>query len=122
MAILSFKDYLVWQKGHQMVLSVYEVSRWFPKEELYGITSQIRRAAISVCANIAEGYLKGNKEFRRYLDIALGSNQEVRYYLLLVKDLGFIESREYTILDEQNDEIGKMLSGMREKLLISKNA
>jgi len=84
----GFRKLLVWQKAHQWVLLVYKLTENFPKHELFGLTSQMRRAAVSVAANMAEGYAAGGKgQFGRYLDIAQGSLAEVEYYLVLATDL-----------------------------------
>jgi four helix bundle protein len=86
----TFQDLLVWQKAHQLVLAIYRFSAGFPREEIYGITSQLRRAVVSVPANIAEGFKKkGKNDKARYMNIAQGSLEEVRYYLILVNDLGY---------------------------------
>ena len=89
----TFRDLVVWQKSHAMVLGVYRVSTTFPNHELYGLVAQLRRAAISVAANIAEGFRKrGRADKVRYFNIAQGSLEETRYYLLLARDLGYIEA------------------------------
>lgn len=86
----SFKDLVVWQKAHQFVPSVYKSSYDFPKEELYGLTSQLRRAAVSIAANIAEGFKKRSVADKlRFFNIAQGSLEECRYYLILVQDLQY---------------------------------
>lgn len=87
-----FEDLIVWRKAHQFVLAVYRLTKEFPKSEMYGLTSQFRRAAVSVPANIAEGFRKrGNADKMRFLNIAQGSLEESRYYLILVRDLGYGE-------------------------------
>jgi four helix bundle protein len=84
----TFQSLIVWQKAHNFVLSVYRVTESFPKYELYGLTSQLRRAAVSIPANIAEGFHKrGNADKARYLNIAQGSQAESDYYLILAQDL-----------------------------------
>jgi four helix bundle protein len=89
----TFHDLIVWQKAHQFVLSVYKTTKHFPKEEMYGLTSQLRRAAISIPANIAEGFKKRGKPDKcRFMNIAQGSLEECRYYLILSRDLGYIET------------------------------
>ncbi len=106
--VQSFEDLLVWQKAHQLVLHVYRVTKGFPKEELFGIVSPIRRSAVSVPANIAEGFRKRTKaEKQRYLTIAHGSLEETRYYLLLSRDLGYCQIPEIRKLA---DEVGKLLT------------
>jgi len=85
----SFLDLIVWQKAHQFVLAVYGYTRSFPKEEIYGLTSQLSRAAVSTPANIAEGFKKRSKSDKaRFMNISQGSLEECRYYLILAKDLG----------------------------------
>ena len=103
----SFQDLLVWQKAHQFVLSIYNYSDYFPQKEVYGLTSQFRRAAISIPANIAEGFKKKSKTDKaRFMNIAQGSLEECRYYLILAKDLGYGDNPELMPLLE---EISKML-------------
>ena len=103
----TFQDLIVWQKAHQFVLAAYRLSESFPKPEIYGLTSQLRRAAVSVPANIAEGFKKtGRADKARFMNIAQGSLEECRYYLILAADLGYGKTKE---LDSQLDEIGRML-------------
>jgi four helix bundle protein len=84
----NFEDLVVWQKAHQFVLGVYRLSRAFPEREAYGLTSQLRRAAVSVAANIAEGFKRrGKADKARLMNVAQGSLEECRYYLILIKDL-----------------------------------
>src|SRR6266550_4369499 len=98
-----------WQAAHQLVLLTYRVTKSFPREELYGLTSQARRAAFSVAANIAEGSAKkGPREFRRYLDIAVGSLSELSYIFQLVKDLDLIEPTKWSELDQARERAGRM--------------
>ena len=104
----KFQDLIVWQKAHQFVLSVYRISKVFPREEIYGLTSQFRRAAISVPANIAEGFKKkGRLDKVRFMNIAQASLEECRYYLILTKDLRYGDPLE---LFGQLEEISKLLS------------
>lgn len=103
----NFQDLIVWQKAHQLVLSVYRYSESFPKNELYGLTSQLRRAAVSIPANIAEGFKKRTKPDKaRYLNIAQGSLEESRYYLILAKDLDYGDNPR---LKNQLVEVSKLL-------------
>ena len=98
-AAKRFEDLLVWHKAHRFVLGVYELTRSFPREETYGLTSQFRRAAVSIPANVAEGFRKrGSADKLRFLNIAQGSAEECRYYLILSKDLGYGERPELTDL------------------------
>jgi len=103
-----FTDLIVWQKAHRFVLSVYRLTCSFPKEEIYGLTSQLRRAAISIAANIVEGFKKtGPADKIRYLNISQGSLEECRYYLILANDLGYGNT---DILYGQIDEVAKLLA------------
>jgi len=109
-----FSDLIVWQKAHKFVLDVYRLSSEFPKTEIYGLTSQIRRAAVSVPANIAEGFRKRtNPEKLRFLNIAQASLEECRYYLILVNDLGYGSTER---LDSQLTEVSKLLQSYSEAI------
>ncbi len=112
----SFRELIVWQKSHAFVLGVYQTTRSeFPREEIYGLTSQFRRAAVSIAANIAEGYRKQSKADKaRFLNTSEGSLEECRYYLILAKDLGFIHDNALWDLSE---EIGRLLNAYRRSLL-----
>jgi four helix bundle protein len=113
----DFQDLIVWQKAHQFVLSIYRFTKIFPKEELYGLTSQARRAAVSVPANIAEGFKKKTKPDKaRYLNIAQGSLEESRYYLILARDL---EYGETSLLMTQLEEVSKLLTAYLRSILDS---
>jgi len=104
-----FTDLIVWQKAHAFVLAVYRLSASFPKSEIYGLTSQLRRAAISITANIAEGFKKrSSAEKARFMNIAQGSLEECRYYLILTQDLGYAKTEQ---LQMQLDEVSKLLAG-----------
>lgn len=110
-----FEDLIVWQKAHQFVLSAYTLSKDFPKTETYNLTSQLRRAAISISANIAEGFKKRTKaEKARFMNIAQSSLEECRYYLILIRDLKYGDS---TGLLVQLEEISKMLDAYLSSLL-----
>ena len=106
-AAKSFTDLVVWHKAHQFVLAVYQLTRKFPREEAYGLTSQFRRAAVSIAANIAEGFRKrGRADKLRFLNIAQGSAEESRYYLILAEDLGYgADPKAVGLLDE----VGRLL-------------
>lgn len=116
-AATSFQDLIVWQKAHQFVLSVYEYTDKFPKNEIYGLTSQFRRAAISIPANIAEGFKKRSKlDKARFFNIAQGSLEECRYYLILSKDLSFGEN---SAMQQELEEVSKLLQAYMNKILAS---
>jgi four helix bundle protein len=103
----SFRDLIVWQKAHAFVLSVYHISEAFPSVEKYGITSQLRRAAVSIAANVVEGFRKrGPADKLRYFNIAQGSADECLYYLVLVHDLRLSETGQ---LQEQLEEVSRLL-------------
>jgi four helix bundle protein len=105
----SFRDLIVWQKAHQLVLAVYRYSDNFPGKEMYCLIPQLRRAAISVPANIAEGFKKKSKTDKvRYMNISQGSLEEVRYYLILAADLGYGNSDK---LSDDLNIVSKMLEG-----------
>ncbi len=108
----DFKKLQVWEKSHALVLKIYKVTATFPKEELYGLTSQIRRAAASIPANLAEGCGRETQpELARFVHIASGSASELEYHLLLAHDLGFMDDPTYAELDASINEIKKMLAG-----------
>jgi four helix bundle protein len=113
----SFQDLIVWQKAHAFVLGAYKATRSFPKEELYGLTSQFRHAAVSIPANIAEGFRKQSKQDKaRFLNISEGSLEECRYYLILSHDLKYMDKRP---LWQLSDEIGRLLNSYRTAILTS---
>ena len=113
----DFRELKVWEKSHHLVLSIYNVTSGFPKEEAFGLTSQIRRASVSVPANIAEGCGKtGDNEFTRYLYIAMGSASELEYELLLAHDLKYLDDKNYEILTTELIEIRKMLNGLIQRI------
>jgi len=112
----DFRNLKVWQKGHQFVLAVYKVSAGFPKEELYGLTSQIRRSCASIPTNIAEGCCRGtDAEFSRFVQIAMGSASETEYQLLLAHDLGYLPTKDYETLSQQIIEIKQMITALLKK-------
>jgi len=109
----DFRKLSVWAKAHKLTLDVYRVTTDFPRQELYGITSQTRRASASVAANIAEGYGRGGDgEFRHFLNTAAGSAVELEYFLLLARDLGMLTADRYVELQEKVVEVQRMLSGL----------
>nr|QNO53812.1 hypothetical protein LLJJBFGJ_00004 [Methanosarcinales archaeon ANME-1 ERB6] len=111
--IKGFEDLKVWEKSHEFVLEVYKITQQFPGEEKFGMTSQIRRSAVSVAANIAEGSKRQHlKEYIQMLYIAQGSLSETKYYLLLARDLKYLSEIKYQELFGQSQEIAKMLSGL----------
>ena len=113
----DFTDLIVWQKAHQFVLRVYAASKSFPRDEKFGLTSQFRRAAVSVAANIAEGFKKkGRPDKVRFLNIAQGSLEECRYYLFLARDLGYHDT---TLLMKDLEEVSRLLEKYSSTILDS---
>lgn len=111
MKTYNFEQLQLWQLAHEFVLDVYSLSNSFPKEELFGITSQLKRAAISIPANIAEGYRKtGAKDKLRFYNVAYGSAGECRYYIILIKDLEYIKIETYQTLINKIDNISKLIN------------
>jgi four helix bundle protein len=111
--VARYERFEAWQKAHRLALTVYRLTQAFPRHELYGLTSQARRAALSVPANIAEGSAKrGRREFGRYLDIALGSLSEVSYLLLMARDLGLLSRDQWAEFDSLHTDTGKTLWGL----------
>lgn len=106
----THKDLIVWQKSMDLVLRVYKITAQFPKEELYGITSQMRRSVLSIPSNIAEGYGRfSDKELIRFLFISLGSASELETQIILSKDLNFLAEEDFNVLSGLVNEIIKML-------------
>jgi len=113
----DFRNMIVWEKSHRFVLHIYETTRAFPKEEQYGLKSQILRASSSIPTNIAEGCgRRSMAELAQYLQIAMGSASEVEYQILLAKDLNYITTEKYLKLNREVEEIKKMLSSFIVKL------
>ena len=113
----SFEDLIVWQQTHAFTLQVYAATRSFPKDEIYGLTSQLRRAAVSIAANIAEGFRKRTPTDKaRYLNISEGSLDECRYYLILADDLGLLKKEALWDLSSQ---VARLLNGYRSAIVSS---
>jgi len=116
----SYRELVVWQKGIQLNVLVYRLSQTFPREELYGLTNQMRRAAVSIPSNIAEGAGRLNTpEYRQFLGIVQGSNCELQTHLLIANQLGFGDAAQIALADGLCNEIGKMISAILEKLKTS---
>ncbi len=113
----DFRELKVWEKGHRMTLAVYRATATFPRDELYGLTSQIRRSCASVPANIAEGCGRGSDaDLARFLKVAAGSASELEYHILLANDLGLLEARQYEHLTAAVTEVKRMLASFIQKL------
>lgn len=110
--VLSFQDLVVWQKSHQLVLEIYSLTKSFPKDELYALTSQIRRASVSIPANIAEGFTKKTLANKiNFLSHSKGSLEEVKYYLILARDLNYIALANFEKLTYDAEEVSKLING-----------
>lgn len=115
--IKNFKELKIWQKGIEIVKEVYVLTRLFPKEELYGLTSQMRRAAVSIPSNIAEGFKRNhNKEFQQFLHISLGSAAELETQFIIAKELRFIDDGRTDLIFEKLDHLSKMISALLNKM------
>jgi len=113
----NFRDLEVWHKAHQLTLESYKATNGFPKKELFGLTSHIRRAAVSIAANIAEGCGKrGNGEFQRFLGIAAGSASELEYHFLLAHELNLIANLHYEQLNNGVVTVKRMLAALLRKV------
>ena len=113
----DFRNLKVWEKAHTLTLDVYKTSKSFRREEMYGLTSQIRRASTSIGANIAEGVCRrGDVDFARFLQIAVGSASELEYHLLLARDLELMGALDYQRLSDETVEVKRMLASLMQKL------
>ena len=113
MAKDKFEELKVFSEAHKLALLIYKFTKNFPKSEIYGLTSQIRRSSVSVAANIVEGNSRGHKkEFLQFLYLANGSLEETKYHLLLAKDLGYLNEKEYNLAHSQAEIVGKLLTGL----------
>jgi four helix bundle protein len=115
--VKDFRELQVWQRSHQLTLGIYRVTKKFPKDELFALTSQMRRASVSIPANIAEGCGRdGDAELKRFLNIALGSACELDYHLLLATDLGYLAPADSQPLVAEALELRRMLGAFIQKL------
>ncbi|MDO8524324.1 MAG: four helix bundle protein [bacterium] len=114
MIIKTFTEILAWQKAHQLTLEIYKITSQFPKTEQFGLISQMRRCAVSIPSNIAEGFKrKSLNDSLHFYNIAEGSLEELKYQLLLAKDLDYLNKEVYGELSELSDEVGKLLNGWK---------
>lgn len=117
----DFRDLQVWHKAHQLTLAVYRLTATFPREERYGLTTQLRRSSSSIAANLAEGGGRnGDAELVRFCSIAMGSDSELEYHLLLAKDLKLLTAADHTTLTDQTTEVKRMLTGLLQKLTVDR--
>lgn len=119
----DFRELKVWEKGHELTLASYQLTRDFPKQEVFGLTSQIRRCSASIPANIAEGCGRmGNAELHRFLQIACGSASELEYHFLLAKDLGYLPQPAFDSIHERLLGLKRMLVALSGKVAARKRA
>lgn len=117
MSVQSCKDLKVWQKSIELVKSIYKASDFLPKEEQYGLCSQVRRSAVSVASNIAEGHARDStKEYLRFISVALGSLSELQTQFIIIKELNFLNDDLVGEVNSISDEVGKMLRGLQKSL------
>ncbi len=113
----DFHELKVWQKAHQLTLAVYQITATFPREERYGLTSQLRRCSSSIPANLAEGCGRnGDAEFALFCSISMGSASELEYHVLLAKDLKLIQPKDHAELSQRTTELKRMLTALFQKL------
>jgi len=120
MAVRSYRDLIVWQKAMDLVTSIYNLTKRFPKDETYGLTNQMRRAAVSIPSNIAEGQGRDStKEFLHHLSIAYGSLMEVETQILIAENLNYLNKDETKVILNNAAEIGRLINGLSRSLKIN---
>ena len=113
----DFKGLMVWQRAHRLTVNVYRATEAFPSRERFGLTDQIRRASISIPANIAEGCgRRSQRDFARFLQISVGSANELEYHLLLARELGYLETDSHSVFNTDPGEVRQMLSSLIRKV------
>lgn len=113
MQIKSFTQLIVWKEGHKLVLGIYKITKSFPRDEKFGLTDQIRRAAVSITSNIAEGFSRqGGKEKIQFYYMSLGSLAELQNQLLVARDIDYISDEEFQVLAGQSVSVSKLLNGL----------
>ena len=112
----TYKDLLVWQMACDFTTKIYRITNSFPHNEIYGLTSQLRRASVSIASNLAEGSKRGKKEFCQFIKIAQGSGAETETQLIVAKNIGYIKQKEFTELTNELDSIMKMLTNLLKKI------
>lgn len=115
----TYKDLLVWQKSCDFTAKIYKITANFPQSEIYGLTSQLRRASVSVVSNLAEGSKRGRKEFCQFIKIAQGSGAEIEAQLIVSKNIGYIPEKDFVEITNDLDDIMKMLTGLLKKISIN---
>lgn len=116
-SIASHRELIIWQRAMQLCVAIYSLTRSFPREEVYGLTNQLRRAGVSVASNIAEGYGRLSREqYRHFLGIAQGSNLEIQTQLAIANELGFASAAEIAKVEDLSNEVGKMFTSLLKRL------
>jgi four helix bundle protein len=111
--IRSFRDLDAWKEGHKLVIEIYKMTKNFPKEEVFGLCNQLRRAAVSITSNIAEGFSRNSlKEKVQFYSMAKASNTELQNQLLIAKDVGYLSQQKFKELEEQSIRVNKLISGL----------
>jgi four helix bundle protein len=111
--IRSFRDLDAWKEGHKLVIEIYKMTKNFPKEEVFGLCNQLRRAAVSITSNIAEGFSRNSlKEKVQFYSMAKASNTELQNQLLIAKDVGYLNQQKFKELEEQSIRVNKLISGL----------
>ena len=117
MTVQSYRDLIAWQRSMDLVMAVYNVTRQFSKEQIYGLTNQVRRAAVSVPSNIAEGQGRGlGGEFSYHLRVAMGSLQEMQTQLIIGFRLGYLDAASFQPLDQLTEEVGRIIRGLQKSV------
>jgi four helix bundle protein len=115
--VRGYRDLIVWQRAMELCVALYHLTQSFPREEIYGLTNQMRRASVSIASNIAEGQGRLTREqYRHFLGIARGSSFEIETQILIAKELGFADAARFEEVEKLSDEVGKMLTGLVKKL------
>jgi four helix bundle protein len=115
--VRGYRDLIVWQRAMELCVALYHLTQRFPREEIYGLTNQMRRASVSIASNIAEGQGRLTREqYRHFLGIARGSSFEIETQILIAKELGFADAARFEEVEKLSDEVGKMLTGLVKKL------
>jgi len=112
----GFEDLEVWQYSIALSKQIYQITGKFPREEIYGLTNQMRRCSVSIASNLAEGSVRGSKYFSRFVTMSLGSSAELKTQLIIAKEIGFLKETEYKNLLEDANRIGRMLKGLKSSL------
>ncbi|HCC05911.1 TPA: four helix bundle protein [Candidatus Nomurabacteria bacterium] len=113
----TYKDLIVWQKAYSLAVSIYKITKVFPVNEIYGLTSQLRRASVSIASNLAEGSKRGTKkDFAQFIRIAQGSTAEIETQLMIAKEIDYLNEKDFNLLMDELNQISRMLTGLLMKI------